>query len=153
MYTLEKINSVGEVELYFKKKHAMPLATKVSDSAQLDKIFRQLFSPESINHRESSWMICFDAGLLTCAAYRISEGGITSNVVDVRLVFQAALLCNAVYFAVAHNHPSGRLIPSDADVNITKTLQKAGQIMQIKLLDHLIITDTSYYSFADNGKL
>ncbi len=81
----------------------------------------------------------------------ISTGGRTGTVVDSRVVFKAALLANATGIIVAHNHPSGNLSPSTEDINLTKKIKEAGNFLEIKLLDHLIITDNGYYSFADNG--
>lgn len=83
----------------------------------------------------------------------LSKGGMTGTVVDVRVLFQTALEQRAVGIILAHNHPSGKLKPSDADIQITKKIKKAGKVMDIQLLDHLIITEYSYYSFADEGVL
>ena len=83
----------------------------------------------------------------------ISEGGITETCADVRVIMQAALLTNSVAIILAHNHPSGNLKPSRQDMEITKQVKDAAQIMRIKILDHIILTDTGYYSFADEGEL
>lgn len=78
---------------------------------------------------------------------------LTDITVDVRVILQAALLTNSVAIILAHNHPSGNLQPSRQDINITKQVKEAAQLMRIKILDHLILTDTGYYSFADEGDL
>lgn len=83
----------------------------------------------------------------------LSKGGITGTVVDIRLLFQTALEQKAVGIILTHNHPSGKVKPSDADIQITKKIKEAGRIMDIQLLDHLIITEYSYYSFADESIL
>lgn len=83
----------------------------------------------------------------------ISEGGITETCADVRLIMQAALLTNSVALILAHNHPSGNLKPSRQDMDITKQVRDAAQFMRIKILDHIILSDTEYYSFADEGML
>ena len=83
----------------------------------------------------------------------ISEGGITETCADVRLIMQAALLTNSVALILVHNHPSGNLKPSRQDMEITKQVRDAAQLMRIKVLDHIILTDTEYYSFADEGLL
>ncbi|MEK6506707.1 RadC family protein [Myroides sp. C4067] len=83
----------------------------------------------------------------------LSKGGITGTVVDIRLLFQTALEQKAVRIILTHNHPSGKVKPSDADIQITKKIKEAGRIMDIQLLDHLIITEYSYYSFADESIL
>ncbi len=83
----------------------------------------------------------------------ISEGGITETCADVRLIMQAALLTNSVALILAHNHPSGNLKPSRQDMDITKQVREASNFMRIKILDHIILSDTEYYSFADEGIL
>ncbi len=81
----------------------------------------------------------------------ISKGGINSTVVDQRVIFKEALACGAVGIILAHNHPSGNLNPSENDIKITDNIRSTGKILEIQLLDHLIITDHGYFSFADNG--
>jgi DNA repair protein RadC len=82
----------------------------------------------------------------------ISKGGISGTVTDVKIVLQAAIKANASGLIVAHNHPSGNLNPSESDTKITLKIREAGNIMDIQLLDHIIVTaDNEYYSFADNG--
>lgn len=83
----------------------------------------------------------------------ISEGGLTETCADVRLIMQAALLTNSVALILAHNHPSGNLKPSPEDIRLTKQVRDAAQLMRIKILDHIILSDTEYYSFADEGML
>ena len=77
-------------------------------------------------------------------------GGLTSTIVDVRVVFQKLITNGSTSFIVLHNHPSGNLKPSQADVKITKKIVNASKIFDIKLLDHLIVADNSYFSFADH---
>lgn len=83
----------------------------------------------------------------------LSSGGISGTVVDVRLVFSAALKAKASAIMIVHNHPSGQLIASEADRQITQKVKEAGKLLDITLLDSLIITPESYYSFADEGAL
>lgn len=83
----------------------------------------------------------------------LSTGGITAAIVDVRMLMKIALEHLATAMIISHNHPSGNLNPSNADKSITQKIKNAGEIMDIKLLDHIIIGDNSYYSFADNGIL
>ena len=83
----------------------------------------------------------------------LSKGGITGTLVDVRLVLKIALEVGAVGLVLAHNHPSGTLKPSEADKQITNKLKQAGLSLDIKVLDHLIITEKAYFSFADEAIL
>ena len=83
----------------------------------------------------------------------IAEGGIECVSVDIRLIFQTALLANASCFIICHNHPSGNLQPSIEDRNLTRTIHEAGKLLNIILIDHIIVTSEGYYSFSDNGIL
>src|SRR5664280_1957004 len=86
--------------------------------------------------------------------FPVSKGGLSGTVTDVRLIYQAAIKANASGILICHNHPSGNLNPSESDTKITQKIKEAGNLLDIQLLDHLIITtDGSYYSFADNGLL
>jgi DNA repair protein RadC len=78
---------------------------------------------------------------------------ITGTVIDVRLILRDALLTQSTSVIMIHNHPSGNLVPSQADLSITEKVKKAVELMDIKLLDHIIITENHHYSFADSGKL
>ncbi len=83
----------------------------------------------------------------------ISKGGLTGTVVDTRIILKEALILNASSMVLVHNHPSGNKMPSSADITITKKLTEAGKAVEIPVLDHIIIADQSYYSFADDGAL
>lgn len=83
----------------------------------------------------------------------ISHGGITGTVADPRMIFKRALEQEAVSIVLTHNHPSGSLQPSIADIELTKKLKQAGQLLDIQVLDHIIVSEEGYYSFADNGKI
>lgn len=98
-------------------------------------------------------MVFLNQGNKVLKVIKLSQGGITGSVVDVRILMKAALDCFATGIIVAHNHPSGNLKPSQEDINVTKQIAKSGELLSIKLLDHLIINQNSYYSFADEGML
>jgi DNA repair protein RadC len=83
----------------------------------------------------------------------ISKGGITATIADGRIIFKEAILLNSTSIILAHNHPSGNVQPSDADINLTKNLKEFGKCIDISLLDHLIIADNLYFSFVDNGMI
>ncbi len=85
--------------------------------------------------------------------YPLSKGGIAGTVVDVRLIFAVALKCNASGLILSHNHPSGKLIPSDADVTLTRKIKKCADLLDVNLIDHIIVTRAGYYSFTNEGKL
>jgi DNA repair protein RadC len=102
---------------------------------------------------EEFWIIYLNNANKIISKFQLSKGGITGTLVDVRLVFKTALSYGAVGIILAHNHPSGTLKPSESDKQITQKLKIAGEQLDIKVLDHVIITETSYYSFSDEGIL
>jgi len=83
----------------------------------------------------------------------ISEGGLTGTMVDVRVILRKALEKDALGIILCHNHPSGNLTPSQADIQLTKNMQAAARLLQIEIIDHLIVSHTGFYSFADQGML
>lgn len=85
--------------------------------------------------------------------YLVSKGGITGTAVDVRLVLREALMRRAPFMALAHNHPSGSIRPSREDDHLTESVQRACQVMNVQLLDHIIVTDGEYYSYKEQGKV
>lgn len=100
---------------------------------------------------EEFWIIYLNNSNKVISKSQLSKGGITGTLVDVRIVFKTALEMGATALILCHNHPSGTLIPSEADKQITKKLKLAGDSLEIKVLDHLIVTESSYFSFADEG--
>ena len=99
---------------------------------------------------EEFWMICLNQQSKVIDVLQLFIGGLTSTIVDVRVIFQKLIANGSTSFIVLHNHPSGNLKPSQADVKITKKIVNASKIFDIKLLDHLIVADNSYFSFADH---
>lgn len=83
----------------------------------------------------------------------ISSGGMTSTLVDGKIIFGEAFACKATAYIISHNHPSGQKFPSQQDIDLTKKLKKFGEYVDLQLLDHLIFTDNGYFSFAENGTL
>ena len=100
---------------------------------------------------EEFWILFLNNSNKVIYKTQLSKGGITGTVVDIRLVFKMALEQNATSIILTHNHPSGKLQASDADIQITKKLKLAGQQLDITILDHIIITENGFYSFQDEG--
>ena len=99
---------------------------------------------------EEFWIVDLNNSNKVLFKEQLSKGGMTGTLVDVRLLMKKALEHNAVGLILAHNHPSGTLKPSSADKQLTKKLQRAAEVFDIQILDHLIITQKAYFSFADN---
>ena len=122
--------------------------TKVTSSKVIFEIMQPIIG--ELPHEEF-WIIYLNNSNKILAKSQLSKGGITGTLVDVRIVFKSALEIGATSLILCHNHPSGTLVPSDADKHITKKLKIAGDSLEIKVLDHLIITETNYFSFVDEG--
>jgi len=102
---------------------------------------------------EEFWVLLLNRANGLIRKKRVSEGGVSGTVVDPKIIFKAALEELASGIILAHNHPSGNLTPSQADLDITRKIKEAGKHLDINLLDHLIVGGTSYYSFSDEGVL
>lgn len=102
---------------------------------------------------EEFWIIYLNNANKIISKFQLSKGGITGTLVDVRLVFKTALTQGAVGAILVHNHPSGTLKPSESDKQITQKLKVAGEQLDIKILDHVIVTETNFFSFSDEGIL
>lgn len=102
---------------------------------------------------EEFWVLYLNNANRVLSKNKISEGGFTSTVVDLRLIMKTALELSATAMILCHNHPSGALKPSNTDLALTDKVRNAGKVMDIQVLDYLIITDNTYYSFADKGRI
>ncbi len=114
----------------------------------------QLIAPPLMDlQHEEFWILMLNRANRAIGRERISSGGVAGTVVDAKIVFRKALENSACAIILAHNHPSGNLMPSKADINLTHKLLKAGSTLDIAVLDHLIITDHAYCSLADEGMM
>ena len=102
---------------------------------------------------EEFWLLLMNQNHRLIKQIRISHGGITETAVDIRIIIREAVLANATMLAICHNHPSGSLRPSSMDNDLTTSIQRACQLMRIKFLDHVIITDGAYYSYRETGRV
>lgn len=144
-------NIVNEIKLsYSRKGNYERLITTSRDAV---KIFKEHFDSDEMDYRESFFALYLNQANRVLGIKKISESGISSTIVDVRIIMQAALLCNASGIILAHNHPSGNLKPSQEDLKMTQKIKEASQFLNIQLLDHCILTSTTYISFADDGHL
>jgi len=145
-------NQVGEIELSY-KKHISVGISKITTSKDVETFIRQILPLEQINYKEHFYVLYLNNSNQILGYQLLSIGGITSTVVDIRILLQGALLVNSVGLILCHNHPSGSTKPSISDRELTHKIEKASQTLDIQLLDHLIITENSYFSFADNGEI
>ncbi len=143
------ISIVAALELGRRRRGEEALQQKKIESSQ--SVF-ELMQPilGELPHEEF-WIVYMNNANKVIHKSQLSKGGITGTLVDVRLVMKTAIEVGATGLILAHNHPSGTLKPSEADKQITKKLKTASESLDIKVLDHLIITEKTYFSFADEG--
>ena len=155
---LTKINGIGQaraitiaaaLELGRRRKLAeLPENPQIKCSRDVFDLISPLLS--DLPHEEF-WILFLNRSNKVINRMRLSQGGISGTVTDVRMIMKKAVEYLSSGIIVCHNHPSGNLNPSESDSKITEKIKKAGTILDIQLLDHLIICDKDYYSFADNG--
>jgi DNA repair protein RadC len=155
---LKKIHGIGSaravtiaaaLELGRRRKLAeVPDVQQIKCSKDVADIFQPLLS--DLSHEEF-WILFLNRSNKVINRMKLSQGGISGTVTDVRMVMKKAIEYLASGIIVCHNHPSGNLNPSESDSKITQKIKEAGNLLDIQLLDHLIISDKDYYSFADNG--
>lgn len=127
-------------------------SVKISSSKDSADFIRQFYG-DDLEIFESMFILCLNQAQKTIGYAKISQGGIAGTVVDIRLIAKYAIDNLAVSVIMAHNHPSGNLNPSHADIAITEKCKKGLKLLDINLLDHIILTAGNHYSLQDNGKL
>ena len=143
--------TIAEVSLIYKSKVKASDRPQIKCSQDAYNLFIENWNPDTLEHIEEFKLLLMNRSNAVLGILVVSKGGISGTVTDVRLILQAAIKANASGIIVCHNHPSGNINPSESDNKITQKIKQSGNIMDIQLLDHLIITTDEYYSFADNG--
>lgn len=141
---------VAEVQLTYRTHIKASDRAQVSQSVDAFRIFRQHWS-DDIEMVEEFYVLLLNRANRVLGIVPISRGGQASTVVDAKMVFVPAVKALATSVVLAHNHPSGHLRPSQPDLDLTQSLKKAGQTLDILVQDHLILSSDGYYSFADEG--
>ena len=149
---MDKLFSIKEIDISYSYGTTKAERETIKSSLDAKNIFRSALK-NSIEYKESFLVLILNNDNEILGIKKISEGGITSTVVDVRLVFQTILKAHGTAFIICHNHPSGKLEPSEADIKMTKKIKQGAQILDLKLLDHLILTKEDVLSFADTNLL
>lgn len=142
---------VAELELVYRSTVKQSQLMKVTSSEASYTAFMECWDEGKIQYIEQAKMLILNRANRILGIHELSTGGVSSTIIDPKIVFSAALLVNGSGIIVAHNHPSGRLIPSNQDKALTSNLVQAGKMLEIDVLDHLIISDEGYFSFADEG--
>jgi DNA repair protein RadC len=131
----------------------------LSELPQLKNVFdtvlicKELFNKDTFLWKEEVIMLCLNANRQIIGYHKVSTGGMTSSIVDVRTIFTVALQALAAAIIITHNHPSGNTKPSVQDIEVTEQIKKAGELLNIPLLDHLIITQDSFFSFKKSNMI
>lgn len=126
---------------------------KITSSTDAEQVFRCKWNTGHIGFIEEFKILLLNRSHNVLGIVPISQGGIAGTVADPKLIFAAALKASASAVIAAHNHPSGNLKPSQADIQLTRKLCEAGKLLDLPILDHLILTQSEYFSFADEGLL
>ena len=147
-------DKVNEITIRYSNDVNPQLQYKITDSKDAAELLFKHWNKDTIAALESFKIILLNNDNMVKGIYEISQGGITSTLVDLRILFAVILKSLTVAIVLAHNHPSGNLKASESDAKVTQKIKQAAKLFDVKVLDHIIITPQSeYYSFADNGLL
>jgi DNA repair protein RadC len=149
--TNKNLFEVAEIQLIYKSNVKASLRPKISSSRDAYDVLNKNWDEGKIDFVEQFKILLLNRANKVIGIYEVSTGTTTHTVADPRLIFVAAIKSNACNIILSHNHPSGNLMPSQADIQLTKKLKSAGDFLDIAVLDHIILTSESYYSFADEG--
>jgi DNA repair protein RadC len=150
MKNITEQNIISEVQISYHLENSTGVS--ISSSNEAFKVLQSVWN-EHISYKESFYVLLLNRANIVLGYNLLSIGGGTGTVVDIKHLLQLALKTNASGVIVAHNHPSGNLKPSRQDKTLTKKVKQASGLLDIQLLDHLIITETGYFSFADELEL
>lgn len=147
------LKMVAEVELVYRNVVKPSQRPIVTDSKAVHSLLVSNWDGNKIEFIEQFKILLLNTANKVLGIFEVSTGGVAGTVADPKLIFMAALGANASAIILSHNHPSGNLQPSQQDLSLTKKIAEGGKILDIRVLDHLIITTEGYYSFADEGVL
>ena len=147
----KSVSHLNEITLEYTKRLFSNTGVKCSSDAA--NVAREIYgnTNSKIDLKEYFFVICLNRANEVIGYHKVSEGGVSQTVVDARIIFATAVKCLATGIILLHNHPSGNLKPSQQDRDMTRKIADAGKLLDVALIDHLIITSESYYSFIDNG--
>jgi len=142
---------VAEIQLSYKSIVKPSMRPKIKGSKDACEILKQSWDESRLELVEQFKVLFTNRANKVLGIFEVSTGGIAGTVADPKLIFVAALKAGASGVILSHNHPSGNLSPSQADIDLTRKINEGGKLLEIQLLDHIILTCESYYSFADEG--
>ena len=141
---------ISEIQVSYKP---IDNRVRITSSKNVYEAFINIWSEDTIQLLEEVKVLLLNKANEILGVYHLSKGGVSGAFVDIKLILSIALKANATSIILAHNHPSENLKPSKSDIHLTKKLKEGAKFLDIALLDHLIISKNSYYSFSDDLKL
>ncbi len=145
---------VNEIKISYKGGIKSSMWQKITNSQEAAELLFEDWDKDTIAIQETFKVVLLNNSNKVKGVYQLSQGGITGTLIDLRILFAVILKSLSVAIILVHNHPSGKLQPSDADKKLTNKIKKASKLFDINILDHLIFApDGGYYSFSDNGIL
>ncbi len=145
------MNTIREIKLSYSKNGVENI--KITDSNSAYKVLLDNWDMDTIELQEEFKVLLLNRANDVLGIYPLSKGGVSGTVVDVKLLLASAIKANASGIIIAHNHPSGNLKPSEQDTRLTRKIKEGAKLLDLNLLDHLIVTKKSFYSFTDNSVL
>jgi DNA repair protein RadC len=147
------LSRVAEVKLTYRSRVKPSDRPQVTSSSDSFRILKESWDNGKLEFVEQFKVLLLNRANRVLGIYELSTGGVAGTVADPKLVFVAALKACASAIVLCHNHPSGNSKPSAADLQLTNKMKQAGEVLDIAVLDHIILTSESYYSLADEGLL
>lgn len=144
-------SNLAEIEIVYRPKYKASELPQVTSSKDAYNYLKSVYP--NLDYREYFYILCLNRANKVKGYCQISVGGLSGTVADVRFIMQAALKSNSCAIILSHCHPSGNVQPSDTDRALTRKIKEAGIVLDISVLDHIIVTSESYYSFADEGNM
>ena len=147
-------SKVNEIKISYREKLGTSKELSIKSSKDAAKLIFEQWNQDTIGFQETFKVLLLNNANKIKGIYQLSTGSITGTVVDIRILFAVIIKTLSVGIILCHNHPSGKMKPSEVDKQLTNKIQKAAKLFDVNVLDHLIIIpDGNYYSFADNGLL
>ena len=147
---MNNLSVISEISVLYKNPVKYREMKQISSSGDAVNLLRSVWS-DQMQYREEFVILLLNRANRVLGFTLISKGGTSGTVVDTKMIFQIALKANASGVILSHNHPSGNTTPSEADISLTRKVISGGKLLEISVLDHIILTEESQYSFADNG--
>ncbi|WP_276133516.1 JAB domain-containing protein [Polluticoccus soli] len=148
---MEQLYKLAEIKVRYNRSTRKEIEPLIKGSDDAITVLRKFYSSDTIELQEQFIVLYLNRANQVIGVYKMSTGGITGTIADIRIMLGVALQTAASSIIMSHNHPSGNLIPSGADKELTKKMSEACRYMDIKLLDHLILSAEGYHSMAEDG--